>query len=104
MRNRSADAPNGRRYEIFTTTRPKRSRAGGSRQSATHHGLVPDPLEGGGFVPEALHVEPVLAADQLDVLMRYPELLGIAQQGESMLRILGQLLEVDEKARSLHGE
>src|SRR5689334_23214595 len=71
------------------------------KYSAAHHRLVPDPLKRGGFVAEALDVDSVLMPDQFDVLMRDPEFLGISQQGDSVLRIRGKLLEVREEAGSL---
>src|SRR5690349_11804208 len=72
--------------------------------SAAHHGLVPDPQERRSLVPEALDVDSVLAPDQLEILMRDPELLGVSEERDLVLRVLGELLEVGQKPRSLHGK
>src|SRR5215831_8639685 len=84
--------------ERRTPVRPK------IRRSAAHHRLVPYPLERRRLVAKALNIEPVLSADQLDVLVRYSKLLGVAQKGDPVVGILGHLVEADKKTRSLHSE
>src|SRR5215831_19435752 len=84
--------------ERRTPVRPK------IRRSAAHHRFVPYPLERRRLVAKALNIEPVLSADELDVLVRYSKLLGVANESDPVIRILGHLAEADEKAGSLHGE
>jgi len=60
-----------------------------------------DPLQRRGLIAKALDSDPMLPPDQLDVLVRYAQLFRISQQCDPMLRILGELPEVREKAGSL---
>src|SRR5262249_24103686 len=74
---------------------------GAGLPSAADRRLVSDPLERRGFVAKALNVDSVLSSDELEVLVRDAELLGVSQERDPVLRVLGKLSEVSEKSGPL---
>jgi len=63
-----------------------------------------DPLQRRGLIAKALDSDPMLPPDQLDVLVHMPSSSESPNNGDPMLRILGELPEVREKAGSLDRE